>query len=114
MSSLPVGNLSWTSIPATGSLRANTLRLALVWFPDALVALPAFVLELDVLERDGVATRVEIGQRLIFGDPATIDEVLLDRLAGFVLEDDPDGLAQILQRRFGRPLVEHLRRVRPA
>ena len=65
---------------------------------DAGVALPAFVLELDMLDGDGVGVGVEIRQRLIFGDPAAVDLVGDHQLAGLVVEFEVDVLAEIGQR----------------
>src|SRR5271166_2384607 len=54
------------------------------------VALPALVLELDVLDRYRVRVGVQLRDRLVFRDPAAIDLVGDRHLAGLVvdLEDD--------------------------
>ena len=49
------------------------------------VALPALVLELDVLDRDRVRVRVQVRQRLVLRDPAAEDLVRDDDLAGLVV-----------------------------
>src|SRR5207302_3356356 len=82
-----------------------------------LVALPSLVLEFDVRDGHGVGVRVEIGQGLILGDPATEDVVSDGYLAGLVVDLNNDVLAEILERHFGaeagaevpdlvRPLLE--------
>src|SRR5215211_9206184 len=40
---------------------------------DIVVAFPAFVLQLYVLDGDGVGVGIEVGQGLVLGDPAAVD-----------------------------------------
>ena len=72
----------WPGTAKVGSLGSTTLY----------VALPALVLELDVLDGDGVGVGVEIGQRLVFRDPAAIDLVGDRQLAGLVVDLDDESL----------------------
>src|SRR5262249_30306671 len=65
---------------------------------DAVVPLPALVLELEVLDRDGVGVRVEVGDRLELRHPAAVDQVGDRRLAGLVEDLDDHVLAEVLQR----------------
>src|SRR5262249_28625121 len=58
------------------------------------IALPAFVLELDVLDRDRVGARVQVRQRLILRYPAAVHLIGQGELAGFVVELDRDVLAE--------------------
>ena len=51
-----------------------------------------------VLDRDGVGVGVEVGQRLVLGDPAAVDLVGERELAGLVVDLDDDVLAEVLQR----------------
>ena len=79
--------------------RPGEARLA--WLGDFVVALPALVLELDVLDRDGVGVGVEVGQRLELRHPAA-EHLVGDReLAGLVVDLDDDVLAEVLQRNLG-------------
>src|SRR5215831_14337999 len=65
------------------------------------IALPTFVLQLKVLDRDGVGVGIEVGKRLILGDPAAKHLVGDRKLAGFIVEINNDVLAEIFQRDFG-------------
>ncbi len=65
------------------------------------VALPALVLQLDVLDGDGVGVGVEVGQRLVLGHPAPVDLVGEGDLAGLVVDVDQDVLAEIPERDLG-------------
>ena len=65
------------------------------------VALPALVLDLDVLDEHRIGIGVEIRRRLIFGNP-TAEHVIGDDLLSRLVEHvDDDVLAEIGQRRFG-------------
>src|SRR3569833_1563593 len=78
------------------------------------IALPALVLELDVLYRHGVGIRIEIGQGLKLGDPAAIDFISHRELAGLVVDLEDDLFAEGFQRYLAaeaRAVVPHL--VRP-
>src|SRR5207253_655372 len=57
-------------------------------FLDGSIALPAFVLQLDVLDGDSVGVGIEIRQGLILGNPASEDLVTNGKLPGFVVEID--------------------------
>src|SRR6267378_3392408 len=61
------------------------------------VALPAFVLQFDVLDKHGVGVRVEVGQRLEFRNPAAKNFVGNRELARFVIGLDDEVLAKILE-----------------
>ena len=63
------------------------------------VSLPAFVFELDRLDRDGVG--VQLGNRLVVGNPATMNLVRQRQLAGSVVDFDDDVLPKVLERDFG-------------
>jgi hypothetical protein len=65
---------------------------------DAVVALPALVLEFDRLEGDRVGVGVEVGERLVLGDPAAQQLVGERGLAGLVVDLDDDVLAEVLER----------------
>src|SRR5262249_9417921 len=67
---------------------------------DRGVALPALVLELDVLNRHRVGVGVVFRQGLIFRYPAAIDLVGDRELAGFVVELDQYVLAEARKRDF--------------
>src|SRR6185436_8621410 len=112
-SSAPVGSSTQTSIPETGRRTLATLGLLLVRLADRGIPLPSLVFQLDVLEGDRVAAGVEVRQGLVLGDPASVDDVLLHGLAGFVLQDDAHGPPQVGERRRGGALVQLLRRVGP-
>src|SRR5450755_664738 len=77
------------------------------------IALPAFVFELDVLDRDGVGIRVEIRQSLIFGYPAAVNLVRDHLLPGLIENVENEVFAEILERHFGRAAVELPDFVRP-
>src|SRR5205807_3450699 len=61
------------------------------------VVLPAFVLQLDVLERDGVPARIQVRQCLVFRHPAPMDDIPMHRLSFLVQQLDPDLLPEILE-----------------
>src|ERR1041384_5257758 len=77
------------------------------------VVLPALVLQLNVLEGDRVAARIEIGKRLILGDPAAMHDVAMYRLAFLVQQFDANLFAEIFQRLGSCPFIEHLRGIGP-
>src|SRR5690349_3866498 len=72
--------------------RANEFKRALRrlnkrWFTrlfDFVIALPAFVLELDRLDGDGVGVGIEIGERLKFRNPGAKNLVADGELSRFV------------------------------
>src|SRR6185503_512157 len=71
------------------------------WFArlrDLQIALPSLVLQLQVLDRDGVGVRVEVRQRLNLGDPGAIHLVGDRELTGFVVDLDDDVLAEVVER----------------
>ena len=80
---------------------AGTVKLGSVGSVTSKSSLPAFVLELDMLDRHGVGVGVEIrlGQKL--RDPAAIDLVGDRELAGFVVKLDDDFLAEACERDLG-------------
>src|SRR5262245_10520217 len=80
-------------------LRLDEARL--LRFGHVVVALPAFVLELDALDGNGVRVRIEIGQRLVLRDAAAVDLVGNRQLACFVVDLDDDFLAEVLERDLG-------------
>jgi hypothetical protein len=61
------------------------------------VPLPTLVLQLDVLDRDGIAVGVEVGQGLIFRDPAAIDLIGQGQLAGLVVHLNDYVLAEVFE-----------------
>src|SRR6266852_4530451 len=61
------------------------------------IALPALVLELEVLDGDRIGVGVQIGQRLILRRPAAEYLIRDDELAGLVEELDDDVLAEVLE-----------------
>ena len=63
------------------------------------IPLPALVFHLDVLDRDGVAARVEFREGLELRHPAPVDQVPQDRLGLLVQQDDGHLLAQVRERR---------------
>ena len=65
--------------------------------------LPAFVLQLDVLERDGVPARIQVRQCLVFRHPAPMDDIPMHRLSFLVQQLDPDLLPEILDCGGGLP-----------
>src|SRR5215211_5985528 len=65
-----------------------------------IVTFPTFILQLDVLDRDGIGIRIQIRQRLVLRDPATIDLVSERQLAGFVIDFNNHVLTKILERDF--------------
>src|SRR5262245_1065925 len=68
---------------------------------DLRIALPALVLELEMLNRDGVRIGIEVGQRLVLGDPAAVNLVGERELARFVVDLENHVLAEVLQADFG-------------
>ena len=64
---------STAGLVARGPSRLGEGRLGRLG--HVVVALPALVLELDVLDGDRVGVGVEVGQRLVFRDPAAVDLV---------------------------------------
>src|SRR5262249_5587334 len=70
-------------------------------FCDVVVALPALVLELEVLDRHCVRIRVQIRKRLEFGHPCPIDLECEHGLACLVVDLDDEILAEALQRNLG-------------
>ena len=80
------------------SRRVGEGRLARLGHFD--VAFPAFVFQFDVLDEHGVGVGVEVSERLEFRNPAAINLVSDDELAGFVIDLDDDVLAKILERNF--------------
>src|SRR5262245_60350602 len=88
--------------PLTKDLvRASTLESWLDRFLNARIALPAFVLELNVLDRDGTRIGVKIRQCLKLRHPAAIHLVSNYQLSRFVVELNNDVLPKILERYFG-------------
>ena len=81
--------------------QAGSVKLGSAGSVDVEVALPALVLELERLDRDGVGVGVEIGQRLEFRHPAAEHLVGDRQLAGLVVDLDDDVLAEVLQRHLG-------------
>src|SRR5688572_1701182 len=67
------------------------------WLDDVDVALPAFILELDMLDRNRAGVRVKIRQRLKLRYPAAIHLVSERELTGLVVDLDDDVLAEVLQ-----------------
>src|ERR1051326_6485761 len=70
------------------------------WLRHTEVALPAFVFEFDVLYGHRVGVCVQVGQRLVLGNPAAIDLVGEGHLSGLVVHFDQNILAERLQRNF--------------
>src|SRR5215204_3447270 len=61
-----------------------------------MVPLPAFVLEFDVLDRNRIGVRIEIGKHLVLGNPAAEDLVGEHELARLVVELEDDVLAKVV------------------
>src|ERR1043166_562786 len=78
------------------SRRASQGRL--LWLDHARVALPAFVLQRELLERDVGRVGIEIAERNIVGRPAAIDLVGVHDLPGFIEQLYDDVLAEVRQR----------------
>src|SRR5262245_21513397 len=68
---------------------------------NARIALPAFILKFNMLDRHGIGVGVEIRQCLKLGDPTTVYLVRNDQLARFVVELNNDVLAKILEGHLG-------------
>ena len=102
--------------PACGAPRLSRRQRRLGRLGHREVALPALVLELDVLDRDRVGVGVEIGQRLVLRHPAAEHLVGDGQLAGLVVELDDDVLAEVRSARppLPRPDAEVPDLVRPA
>src|SRR5947209_10748437 len=62
------------------------------------IALPPFVLQLDVLDGDGVRVGIQVGLRLVLRDPAAIHLIGNRQLAGLVVELDDDVFAEVFER----------------
>src|SRR5262249_33314042 len=65
------------------------------------VPLEAFRLELEVLDQDRVRVRVQVGERLVLGRPATKQLVGERELPGFVVDLEDDVLAEVLEGDLG-------------
>src|SRR5215471_19368660 len=87
---------SCQSAPRSWLLPDGDDRLTGLW--HFFVALPAFVLQLDMLNRDCVRVCVEVRQRLVFRDPASIDLIRDGLLTGLVIDLDNDLFAKVLER----------------
>src|SRR5215472_16854508 len=72
------------------------------------IALPALVLQLDVLDRDRIGIGVKVRQSLIFGNPAAVHFVGYRDLARLIHQIDDDVLAKIFQRHFRTERVAQL------
>src|SRR5262245_46193218 len=85
---------------AAGSALRRLNKTGFTRFLDVVIALPAFVLELDVLDRDCISVGVEIAQGLKFRNPGAKDLVAQRKLSSLVIDVDDDVLAKILERNF--------------
>src|SRR6185437_3250168 len=94
--------ISGTASPAKAcdDLVRRLCERRLFRFRDRDIALPTFVLKLDVLNRNGIRVCVEVRQCLILRDPAAIDLVSNYELAGLVVHLEEDVFAKIRQRDF--------------
>src|SRR4051812_4664312 len=66
---------------------------------DSYVTTPSFVLQLDVLDGDRIGVGVQVGQSLVFRDPAAEQIVGDHQLSGLVVHLNGDRLAKVLERR---------------
>src|SRR5713101_7763750 len=77
------------------------------------VTFPAFVLQFYMLDSYGVGISIEVGKRLVFGDPTIIDCVGDCELTSLVVHFNCDIPAEILERDFtaqSSPIVPYLAR----
>src|SRR5690349_16345176 len=98
---------AWRSAGGYGEARLGRLR-------HTDIALPALVLQLQVLDRHRVRVRVQVGHRLVLRDPAAVQLVGERELAGLVVDLEDQVLAEVLQRDFrAEPGAEVPHLVRP-
>src|SRR5947209_2434260 len=69
-------------------------------FRNVQVTLPAFVLQLEVLDGDGIGVGIQIGLGLVLRDPAAVYLVGNRQLASLVVKLDDDVFAEVLERCF--------------
>ena len=74
--------------------------LLLLRFNDRRVALPAFVLQNDLLDRNISCISIQVGQGCVFGRPAAVHPIARHHLSSLVQKLDLDVLSKILQRHF--------------
>src|SRR5260370_12899391 len=96
MRAFPAPGQSWL-IRLLSGLRENGLRRLLY----AYIPIPSFVFELDVLDGYRVGVRVEIGERLVFRNPASVDVIRKHQLPSFVVYLQDNGFAEILEGNLG-------------
>src|SRR5437773_12441034 len=65
-----------------------------------MVAFPAFIFQLDVLDSDCIRIGVEIGKYLIFRNPAVVNVVGENELSSLIVELQNDVFPEIFQRNF--------------
>jgi hypothetical protein len=63
-----------------------------------LVAFRAFIFQLDLLDADRTPVSIEVGQYLVFRNPATVNLVGEDELSGLIVELQNDVLTEVFQR----------------
>src|ERR1700694_37279 len=88
-------------IQRTGKVKASALETRFLRLSDALVALPALILELDQLNRDPGGIGVQFGQRLVLRNPAAEDVVGDRQLTRFVVKLERDVPSEVGERYFG-------------
>src|SRR5262249_31673547 len=79
-----------------GRASAKPDQLLLLRVTDGRVALPAFVLQNDLLDRDCIS--IQVGQGYVFGWPAAVDLIARHHLSSLVQKFDLDVLSKILSR----------------
>src|SRR5438477_8621485 len=65
-----------------------------------MVAFPAFIFQLDVLDSDGIRIGIEVGKYLIFRNPAAVNFVGENELSSLIVELQNDVFPEIFQRNF--------------
>ena len=62
-----------------------------------MVSLPAFILELDLLDGDSTRIGVKVGKYLIFRNPASVNLVGENELSGLVVDLQSEVFAEVFK-----------------
>jgi hypothetical protein len=62
-----------------------------------MVSLPAFILELDLLDSDRTRIGVEVGKYLIFRNPTSVNFVGENKLSGLIVDLQSEVFAEVFK-----------------